>query len=230
MFQDVATDLGLIQTREGETISYSRHPLTFLVEAADDICYTIIDFEDGINLGLIDEEFALEYLINLVKKAINIDTYNSLGTTKTRVAYLRALAISSLITEAVAVFMKNEEAILKGEFSHGLLDKCVYEPQINDIIKISIDKIYESDEVIEKELVGYSVLSKLLKVFTTAVNNKASGKETNYDKLILKTLPEVEGFFSDDLYKRLLSVSSYVASLTDSNALLLYRKLSGMAV
>ena len=230
MFEDVAADLGLLQTRTGETISFSRHPLTFLVEAADDICYTIIDFEDGINLGLIDEEFALEYLINLVKKIINIDTYKSLTTTKTRVAYLRALAISSLITEAVSVFMKNEEAILKGKFSHGLLDKCVYEPQINDIIKISVDKIYQSDEVIEKELVGYSVLSKLLEVFTTAVNNKASGNETNYDKLILKTLPEIEGFFSDDLYKRLLSVSSYIASLTDSNALLLYRKLSGMAV
>jgi len=229
-FEDVASDLGLLQTRTGDTISFSRHPLTFLVEAADDICYTIIDFEDGINLGLIDEEFALEYLINLVKKIINIDTYKSLTTTKTRVAYLRALAISSLITEAVSVFMKNEEAILKGEFSHGLLDKCVYEPQINDIIKISVDKIYQSDEVIEKELIGYSVLSKLLEVFTTAVNNKALGEATNYDKLILKTLPDIEGFFSTDLYKRLLSVSGYVASLTDSNALLLFRKLSGMAV
>ena len=230
LFQDVAADLGLLQTRTGETISYSRHPLTFLVEAADDICYTIIDFEDGINLGLIDEDFALEYLINLVKETINIDKYKSLNTTKTRVAYLRALAISALINEAATVFMNNEEAILKGEFSSGLLDKCVYESQINDIIKISIDKIYESDEVIEKEIVGYRVLSKLLDVYTTAVNNKAANTLTNYDKLILKTLPEIEGFLSDDLYVRLLSVSSYIASLTDSNALLLYRKISGIAV
>jgi len=74
------------------------------------------------------------------------------------------------------------------------------------------------------------VLSKLLEVYTTAVNNKALGNVTNYDKLILKTLPEIEGFYSDDLYKRLLSVSSYVASLTDSNALLLYRKLLGMVL
>ena len=230
LFQDVAADLGLLQTRTGETISYSRHPLTFLVEAADDICYTIIDFEDGINLGLIDEDFALEYLINLVKETINIDKYKSLNTTKTRVAYLRALAISALINEAATVFMNNEEAILKGDFSYGLLDKCVYESQINDIIKISIDKIYESDEVIEKEIVGYRVLSKLLDVYTTAVNNKAANTLTNYDKLILKTLPEIEGFLSDDLYVRLLSVSSYIASLTDSNALLLYRKMSGIAV
>jgi dGTPase len=74
------------------------------------------------------------------------------------------------------------------------------------------------------------VLSKLLDVYTTAVNNKAANTLTNYDKLILKTLPEIEGFLSDDLYVRLLSVSSYIASLTDSNALLLYRKVSGMAV
>ncbi len=230
MFQDVAKTLGLLQTRKGNTISYSRHPLTFLVEAADDICYTIIDFEDGINLGLIDEEFALEYLINLVKETINIDNYNSLKTTKTRVAYLRALAISSLIKEAVSVFMKNEESILNGNFAHGLLDKSVYESQINDIIKISIDKIYESKEVIDKEIVGYKVLSKLLDVYITAINNKATNTLTSYDSLILKTLPEIEGFNSLDLYDRLLNVTSYVASLTDSNALLLYRKISGMAI
>ncbi len=230
LFQDVANTLGLLQTRKGETISYARHPLTYLVEAADDICYTIIDFEDGINLGLIDEDFALEYLINLVKETINIDNYNSLKTTKTRVAYLRALAISSLINEAANVFMNNEESILKGDFSNGLLDKSIYESQINDIIKISIDKIYENKEVIDKEIIGYKVLSKLLDVYITAVNNKASNLLTSYDALILKTLPEIEEFDSSDLYVRLLNVTSYIASLTDSNALLLYRKISGMDI
>ncbi len=230
LFEDVAKTLGLLQTRSGETISYARHPLTYLVEAADDICYTIIDFEDGINLGLINEEFALEYLINLVKETINIDNYNSLKTTKTRVAYLRALTISTLINEAANVFMKNEESILKNEFSHGLLDKCRYESQINDIIKISVDRIYESDEVIEKEIVGYKVLSRLIDIYSTAVNNKANNTLTSYDALILKTLPEIEGFNSAKLYNRLLNVTSYVASLTDSNALRLYRKISGMAI
>ena len=70
-FLEVADELGLRQTREGRDVGFARHPLTFLVEAADDICYTIIDFEDGINLGLIDEDFALEYLINLVKATID---------------------------------------------------------------------------------------------------------------------------------------------------------------
>ena len=66
-FKEVAEELGMIPNKSGNDIGFERHPLAFLVEAADDICYTIIDFEDGINLGLIEEEFALEYLIKLVK-------------------------------------------------------------------------------------------------------------------------------------------------------------------
>ena len=116
-FREVAEELGLKQTRpdtnaEGDNISFSRHPLTFLVEAADDICYTIIDFEDGINLGLISEEFALEYLIKLVKDNINTKKYNSLAYKEDRLSYLRALAINTLITDAIRIFLANEEAIL----------------------------------------------------------------------------------------------------------------------
>ena len=79
LYIDVATDLGLKKVRTGNDVTFSRHPLAFLVEAADDICYTIIDFEDGINLGLIEEEFALEYLIKLVKDTINIEKYHQLN-------------------------------------------------------------------------------------------------------------------------------------------------------
>ena len=86
-------------------MSYERHPLAYLVEAADDICYTIIDFEDGINLGLIEEEFALEYLIALVKQTIDTNKYNKLTDSKDRLTYLRALAIGVLIEEAVQLFV-----------------------------------------------------------------------------------------------------------------------------
>ena len=112
-FLDIVEDLGLVKKSKTEDISYHRHPLTFLVEAADDICYTIIDFEDGINLGLIEEEFALEYLIKLVKNSIDTAKYHSLKFKKDRISYLRALAIGSLINEAVDIFMENEDAILK---------------------------------------------------------------------------------------------------------------------
>src|SRR5690606_23848164 len=93
-FREISTDLGLIATGSANDLSYKRHPLAFLVEAADDICYTIIDFEDGINLGLIEEEYALEYLINLVRDSINTSKYHSLTTRADRVTYLRALAIN----------------------------------------------------------------------------------------------------------------------------------------
>ena len=116
-------------------VSFSRHPLAFLVEAADDICYTIIDFEDGINLGLIQEEFALEYLSKIIRDNIKPENYYALSTKEDRIGYLRALAIGSLINEAVDIFMKNEEAILNGNFDCALLDKSKYEAQINDIIK-----------------------------------------------------------------------------------------------
>ena len=121
-FLQVANELGL--TKRSQTdLSFSRHPLAYLVEAADDICYTIIDFEDGINLGLIQEEFALEYLINLVRDTINTKKYHQLKNTQDRVSYLRALAINTLINEVVSIFMSHEEAILKGEFQTSLLDK-----------------------------------------------------------------------------------------------------------
>ncbi len=228
IFLDVAQNLGLQQTRNGETISFSRHPLTFLVEAADDICYTIIDFEDGINLGLIEEEKALEFLMNLVRASIDTKKYTQLTTTKSRVSYLRALAIGALIQESVSVFIKNEEAILNGTYATGLIDKCKYEAQINDIINISIRKIYQSEEVIEKEIVGYQVISKLLENYSNAIEHNITGKSSHFDKLVLKTLPEITAFDSDFLYERLLGVSSYVASLSDSKALLLYKKQMGL--
>ncbi|MGY0426489.1 MAG: dGTP triphosphohydrolase, partial [Polaribacter sp.] len=147
-FLEVVQDLGMLQKSTTKDISFFRHPLAYLVEAADDICYTIIDFEDGINLGLIEEEFALEYMIKLVKDTIDSKKYHSLQHKKDRISYLRALAIGVLINEAVAIFLANEEAILNGTFEKSLLDKCKYEAQINDILKISINKIYKSKEVV----------------------------------------------------------------------------------
>jgi len=226
-FNDLAQDLGLISTGKNGNVAYKRHPLAYLVEAADDICYTIIDFEDGIKLGLIEEEFALEYLIKLVKDTIDSKKYHQLKYKKDRLSYLRALAIGTLINEAAAVFLLNEAAILKGEYPYSLLEKCKYEAQINDIIKLSVEKIYKSREVVEKELAGYSIITKLLDVFLTAINNKFENTLTNYDKLIIAVLPESLQQPKDNLYLRILMVCGYVASLTDGSALQLYKKLNG---
>lgn len=226
-FDEVAKDMGMIANKSGEDIGFERHPLAYLVEAADDICYTIIDFEDGINLGLVSEDFALEYLIKLVKDNIGVSKYKSLTTKEDRISYLRALAIGTLINDAVDVFIENEEAILAGNFPYALTDKSKYKAQMNDIIKLSVEKIYQSREVIEKEIVGYQIIQTLLDKFITAFNNKYEGTASNYDKLILKMLPEKHHLHKTNLYERLLHICHYVSLLTDGNALELYETIQG---
>ena len=224
IYFDIANELGLSKNDGG----YNRHPLTFLVEAADDICYTIIDFEDGINLGLVDEDYALEYLINLVRDSINTEKYHSLNNTIDRVSYLRALSINTLINEAVEIFVENEDDILNGKFNVALLKKSKFKPQIADIIKISIEKIYESKEVIEKEVAGYNIINKLLDTFISSVNRYYEGSQTSYDDLIIKLLPSTTNLNHDNLYSRLLEICHYVASLSDRKALNVYNKITGV--
>ncbi|MBA4152716.1 deoxyguanosinetriphosphate triphosphohydrolase [Flavobacterium sp.] len=225
-FKEVAEELGLISNKTGDNIGFERHPLAYLVEAADDICYTIIDFEDGINLGLVNEDFALEYLIKLVKDSIDVSKYNSLQTKEDRISYLRALAIGSLINDAVRIFIENEENILKGQFPFALTDKSKYKAQMDDIIKLSVKKIYQSREVIEKEITGYHVINNLLDKFITAFNNQYHGKMSNYDVLLLKVLPEKYQVNKDTLYERLLHISHYISLLTDGNAILINKIVS----
>jgi dGTPase len=227
-FQEVASDMGMIANKTGSDIGYERHPLAYLVEAADDICYTIIDFEDGINLGLVSEDFALEYLIKLVKDSIDTSKYKTLETKEDRISYLRALAIGSLINDAVKVFVENEEAILQGKFPFALTDKSKYKAQMDDIIKISVKNIYQSREVVEKEIVGYQIIQTLLDKFITAFNNKFEGKMSNYDSLILKMLPEKHHLEKENLYERLLHICHFVSMLTDGNALLFYKTITAV--
>ncbi|MDD7913592.1 dGTP triphosphohydrolase [Polaribacter ponticola] len=224
-FLDVAEELGL-KAKSKEENSFYRHPLAYLVEAADDICYTIIDFEDGINLGLIDEDYALEYMSKLIT-GINRDKYYALKHTKDRTAYLRAIAISALIEEAIEIFLNNEKSILNGSFDKSLLDKCKYEAQINDIIKISVAKIYKSKEVVEKEVAGYRIIADLLHVFVSALNNKFDGSQSNYDKLVLNLLPLEYQNETSILYHRIMSVCTYVSTMSDSYAIRTHKKLTG---
>jgi len=226
-FQKVASDMGMIANKSGDNIGFERHPLAYLVEAADDICYTIIDFEDGINLGLVSEDFALEYLIKLVKDSIDTSKYKTLESKEDRISYLRALAIGSLINDAVNVFIENEEAILQGKFPFALTDKSKYKAQMDDIIKISVNNIYQSREVVEKEIVGYQIIQTLLDKFITAFNNKYEGKTSNYDALMLKMLPEKHHLEKENLYERLLHICHFVSMLTDGNALKLYEMIQG---
>tara|TARA_B100001778_G_scaffold73524_1_gene58809 strand:+ start:1 stop:807 length:807 start_codon:yes stop_codon:yes gene_type:complete len=212
-FKSVANDLGTYISG-----SYLRHPLAFLVEAADDICYTIIDFEDGINLGLISEDYALEYLINLVRETIDTKKYNKLTNRSHRLSYLRALSINTLIQDVVRVFNENESSILEGKFLTPLISKSKYKAQVEDIIGLSVEKIYKSDEVANKEVVGYKVIDSLLKPFVSASVNSLNNSTSSYDKSILRLVPDGTPMVGENLYDTLLNATCFVASLSDGKA------------
>tara|TARA_R100000306_G_scaffold9199_3_gene12396 strand:- start:13948 stop:15279 length:1332 start_codon:yes stop_codon:yes gene_type:complete len=222
-FNKVVSELGLLNRNDN---GFARHPLAYLVEAADDICYTIIDFEDGINLGLIEEEIALEYLINLVRDSLKKDIYSRLRTVQDRLAYLRSLAINTLISEAATIFIENEEEILNGTFSEALLDRSQYRAQIADIIKISVEKVYQSTEVTEKEIAGYTILTTLLEALTTAFENYHNERLRHYDKILLQLIG-FNSMGSYSVYDYLMESCSYISRLTDGNALQIFQKIRG---
>jgi len=219
-FNELTTELNL----NDKKMVY-RHPLAYLVEAADDICYTIIDFEDGIHLGWIEEEYALEYLIKLVRDGIDTLKYSKLQNKKQRLSYLRSLAINSLIKDAVSIFQENETQILEGSFTDALMERSQYKAQITDIINISIDKVYKSEEVVQKEILGYKVISSLLEAFVSAAANSFNKNTNTYDELLIELIPEDELIPADNLYETLLNATCYVASLTDGKAMLLAEKI-----
>ncbi|MBF12494.1 MAG: dGTPase [Flavobacteriaceae bacterium] len=221
-FNEVAEELSLV-----ENDKVLRHPLTYLVEAADDICYTIIDFEDGINLGWISEDYALEYLINLVRDQIDSKKYSKLAFKPQRLSYLRALAINSLIQDAVQIFIKNETSILEGKFNFSLLEKSKYKAQIEDIINISIKNIYQSKDVVQKELVGHRAIAVLLDCYSQASVRSFEGKANTHDRLILSLVPEGTRTVGKSLYETLLNTSCFVASLSDGKALGMAQDIGG---
>ena len=226
--EELFQDLGINIKAQNSSRNFFRHPLAYLVEAADDICYTIIDFEDGINLGWIDEEFALEYMIQIVKEKLDREKYWSMNQKSSRVAYLRAIAIGVLIEEAVSVFMENEESILKGNYQVGIMDKCRFQAQIGDIIAISVEKIYNNSAVVEKEVAGFKVIHDLLKVCLQAVLNE---EDTSYKSLIFRMITPLEPISkAHTTYTKILNTCSYISSLSDGEAIELQKKLSGLII
>ncbi len=223
-FEDVAQSLGLLK-KEGKDIRYHRHPLAFLVEAADDICYTIIDFEDGINLGWIPAEIGIPMLEKIAGNRIKPDTYESLKSINEKVAYLRALCVGHLINECKTIFLNHEEVILQGQFNQSLTDAIADTTALKDIINLSISKIYQSNEVMIKEIKGYQVLHTLLERAITAVENKTEQKNTHIDNLILQLIPNRYTDTGKPLYERLLNVCTYISLLTDGKALEMYEMM-----
>jgi len=164
----------------------------------------------------------------LVKDTIDSAKYKALQSKEERISYLRALAIGSLINDAVRVFLEHETAILQGEFHTSLLHKSKYKAQMEDIINISVKNIYQCPDVIEKEVMGYTIINSLLDAFCKAYINYTHQNASHYDGLILKLLPEKFMTEKNTTYEKLLHICHFVSLLTDGKALQLFNKIKGM--
>ena len=232
IFNEVASHLGLLPSGLG---SWKRHPLAFLVEAADDICYSIIDLEDGCSLGLVNfqEAFPLfEAVIN--KSRSKLGKLDSLGSQAEKIGYLRALAIGDLMDECTTLFLDNEQSILNGSFDQALCDECNSRDALKKIIKISIDKIYSARSVVEVEAAGHEVLPGLLDEFTRTgsmmLEGKMSRKYSNLQKLFPSEIINSIKGQPNNYYHMLRNVVDYISGITDRHAISLYRKIKGMSL
>lgn len=231
IFKEVSETLHLQQTSE---VSWNRHPLAFLVEAADDICYSIIDLEDGCSLGLVSYEEAKSLFENVLttnkSKLVKVEQLSSVPE---KIGYLRALAIGDLMNECAALFLDHENDILNGTFDTALGDVCPSRKALSQIIDISVEKIYRSRKVVEIEAAGHEVLPGLLEEFTKVgvhmIENKSSRKYSNLQKLLPVEI-ETAIVPAGDYYTMLRNVIDFVSGLTDRHAISLYRKIKGMTL
>jgi len=229
-FSEIASELSLI-THKNKTKDYAwkRFPLAFLVEASDDICYHIIDFEDGFNIGLIsfDEIFEkFSKILDLSNNEKYKKTLPSLIDERSKITYLRSLVINELIYSVSDIFINNEVKILTGEFDKPLLD-CLDENLINvlgSIIGASVKKIYNSKTVLKIEAAGFKVIPFLLHTFIKA---QMSIDDYEGKKHILGLLPN-QYKTGDDDYEKVLNVTMFITSMTDRFAVELYKNLNGI--
>jgi dGTPase len=231
VFSEVATESGLIRNFE---FSWCRHPLAFLVEAADDICYSIIDLEDGCSLGLVSFEQAKELFEGVLTKGKSkLGKLNHLSGNTEKIAFLRALAISDLMEQCAELFVDHESDILSGKFDTALADQCPSRQGLQEIIAISVDKIYKARTVVEIEASGHEVLPGLLEEFIQCgLHLMEKTKSRKYQNL-QKLLPEdvVRRIESDpgSTYGMLRHCIDFISGLTDRHALSLYRKIKGIS-
>jgi dGTPase len=229
IFKEVAIATGLDCIKSEKAYWWCRHPLAFLVEAADDICYRVMDLEDGFRLGLIPFKETEEMLIPLINKQA-LKGYKEKDE-KDRIGYLRAIAISELVNELAKVFLDEEKNILNGRFEDDLIGEIKRAKALNRIKEISIVKIYKSRSVVEREVAGYEVLGGLLDTFIDFYNEAYEKKISSKNKSVFALLPNrISEDIPDDLYLRLLRIIDFVSGMTDSFAVSLFRKIKGISL
>lgn len=230
-FRRVADTLGMLRRTDVAGLAYARHPLVYLVEAADDICYEVMDIEDAHKLGIISTAevidrfmafFPEERQARMSMRMATVDDPNE------KISYLRSCVIGLLVTATADVFAASEDAILRGEFKGCLLDHIPareregYE-RCNDL---SWARIYRSADVVDIELAGNRIITELLERLVDAVRRPA----LNYSRLLLSQVPQQYDVDAPTLYGKLQAVVDHVSGMTDVYALDLFRKLNGTSL
>jgi dGTPase len=222
---------GLVERIPGQ--AWRRHPLAFLVEVADDTCYLIVDLEDAARLGFVPYRDAELLLADLAGNAVSGGRLDRLHDPKERLEYLRAKAIGRLLESAAGVFLENEAAILSGDFDDELLEQSPLSVPLQAVLRLAKETIYTARPALEIETAGFEVLGGLLALYTHAVESACGhGRMSTRERMLLKLLPTqflgYNGEPDEDPYIRLLQVADFVAGMTDSYAVDMYRKLKGI--
>jgi dGTPase len=224
LFKEVAETLGLIR-RDDRCYWWARHPLSFLVEAADDICYSIVDIEDSYRMKCMSFEKAAQFL-NAIAQVPASDFSNE--SENEQIKYLRAKAIGVLIKDTVNVFREYEDEILAGKFDDSLISRGKYHQIIdNEIMVYMAVNIYCHPTVLGIQVAGFEVLDKLFLCFLNASIDSKSAK----NRTIVNMLPEeFRSTDRDSLYTKILKITDYLSGMTDSYATSIFQTISGISI
>ena len=234
-YRAIALELGIPQADPDKNV-FSRHPYVYLVEAADDICYRVIDFEDAHRLNIIDIDTIKGLFLSFFDNEEGYDardrveeTFNGINDDNQKVQFLRAKLINLLINRICDIFMSREEELLQGNLQRSLIDLLPARELelVKSIDAFSVQHIYNHRSVVEIEIAGYNVIGGMLKEFIGAVLQPRSAKSEKLLQLISKQF-----IISGDpsrLYYDIQSVVDFIAGMTDLYAVDLYRKITGMA-
>lgn len=233
-FLNIAKSVDMLQESEEPTI-FKRHPFVWLVEAADDICYNIIDMEDAHRLGIVSTSDCENLFFELIKsengntKRVE-DKLAVLTNANERISYLRAKVINALINKSIELYQQRFPEIMAGTLDKALLD--IYKidnPSLQEIENFSIEKIYNHKNVIEIENAGYNVMYELLNHFIPSILT-AKDERKSYDKMALKLLPAQFLYEEGSEYQKALGILDFVSGMTDNFATDLYRKIKGIDI
>ncbi|HJO91865.1 MAG TPA: dNTP triphosphohydrolase [Victivallales bacterium] len=209
--------------------AWYRHPLTFLVEAADDICYMVMDLEDGVKLNLLQFKQVEEFL-KAILSDFNSVKYAKIIDEREKLSYLRSKVISELISQVAEFFLDNEKSIMNCRYDNYIMSEIRSSSVLKEIHKVSIEKIYEYRKVIEIDAAGFEILYGLLDTFLNAALGERTYKNLNNIKLIPNQFLTDDVISADGRYEIILNVAQFISGMTDTFALNTYKILKGITI